>query len=66
MNEFQKRIGVGETHYGLGRTKPTRQRIVVAEEGLRKGQTGVVYTDHSDGRMDAKVITAPVKAFGKN
>jgi len=66
MNEFQERIGVGSTNYGLARTGSTRERLVTAEEGPRKGKTGVVYTDHADGRMDANVLTESVKAFGKN
>lgn len=61
MNEFQRRIGVGQPHYGLGRTGPTRERIVIAEEGERKGQTAAIQTDHADGRVDARVIVNTVK-----
>ena len=60
MNDFKSRIGVGETHYGLGRTGNTRQRKVVAEEGPRKGKTACVYTDHANGRVDAKVMVDTV------
>lgn len=61
MNEFQKRIGVGQTHYGLGRTGSTRKRKVIAEEGPRKGKVAAVQTDHGDGRVDAQVFVDPVK-----
>lgn len=60
MNEFQRRIGVGGTHYGLARTGPTRQRKVVAEEGSRKGKTAAIQTDHADGRVDANVFVDTV------
>jgi hypothetical protein len=61
VNEFQERIGVGTTNYALGRTGPTRDRTVTAEEGSRKGKTAVVYTDHASGRVDAKVLVDPIK-----
>lgn len=61
MNDFQKRIGVGRPHYGLGRTGPTRRRRIVAEEGPRKGRTAAIETDHSDGRQDAQVFVDTVK-----
>lgn len=61
MNEFQERIGVGTTNYALGRTGPTRQRMVTAEEGSRKGKTAVIYTDHASGRVDANVLVDPIK-----
>jgi hypothetical protein len=60
MNEFQKKIGVGETHYGLARTGPTRKRKVIAEEGTRKGKTAAIQTDHADGRVDAQVFVDTV------
>ena len=56
MNDFQRRIGVGETHYGLARTGPTRKRKIIAEEGPHRGTVGGVQTDHSDGRLDAHVF----------
>ena len=56
MTEFADRIGVGQTHYGLARTGPTRQRKVIAEEGSRKGRTAAIQTDHADGRVDAQVF----------
>lgn len=61
MNEFQKRIGVGEDHPGLARTGKTRQRKVVAEEGTRKGKTAAIQTDHADGRVDAQVFVDTIK-----
>lgn len=57
---FRERIGVRQTHYGLGRTGPTRQRTQIAEEGPRKGKPAAIYTDHSSGRVDAKVLVDPV------
>lgn len=60
MNDFQKKIGVGETHYGLGRTGPTRERKIIAEEGPRKGKTSAIQTDHADGRVDANVFVDTV------
>lgn len=61
MNEFQKRIGVGQTHYGLGRTGPTRNRRIIADEGPRKGRTAAIETDHASGRVDARVFVDPVQ-----
>ena len=58
---FKERIGVGQPHYGLGKTGPTRQRQVTAEEGPRKGKTGAVYTDHADGRTDATVLVDTIR-----
>lgn len=55
-SEWQNRIGVGTTNYALGRTGPTRQRIVIAEEGPRKGRTAAIQTDHKSGRVDAQVF----------
>lgn len=60
MNEWQQRVGVGETHYGLARTGPTRQRRVIAEEGPRKGKTAAIQTDHASGRVDAQVFVDTV------
>lgn len=56
MNEFQRRIGVGTVNYALGRTGPTRQRKVIAEEGPRKGRIAAIETDHKSGRQDAQVF----------
>lgn len=61
MNDFQQRIGVGETHYGLGRTGPTRTREIVADEGPRKGRTAAIQTDHANGRVDANVFVDTVR-----
>lgn len=60
-NEFQERIGVGKDHPGLGRTGPTRERTVIAEEGPRKGKTAAIQTEHADGRVDATVIVDPIQ-----
>lgn len=62
MNEFQRRVGVGQPHHGLGRTGPTRERRVIAEEGPRKGRLAAIQTDHADGRIDARVFVDPVRA----
>lgn len=59
-SEWQQRIGVGQPHYGLARTGPTRERIVIAEEGPRKGKVAAVQTDHADGRVDAQVFVDTV------
>jgi hypothetical protein len=60
-NAFQEKIGVGDTHYGLARTGPTRERKVIAEEGSRKGRTAAIQTDHADGRVDAQVFVDTVE-----
>lgn len=60
-NSFQEHIGVGETHYGLARTGPTRQRRTIAEEGPRKGRVAAINTDHADGHSDAQVFVDTVK-----
>jgi hypothetical protein len=62
MNEFQERIGVGSVNLSLGRTAPTRQRKVIAEEGPRKGRVAAIQTDHKSGRVDAQVFVDTVKA----
>lgn len=56
MTPWQERIGVGTTNYALGRTGPTRERTVIAEEGPRKGRTAAIQTDHKSGRQDAQVF----------
>lgn len=61
MNEFQKHIGVGTDHPGLGRTGPTRKRKIIADEGSRKGKTAAIQTDHADGRVDAQVFVDTVQ-----
>lgn len=61
MNEWQEHIGVGQPHYGLGRTGPTRERKIIAEEGPRKGRVAAVETDHKDGRQDARVFVDTVR-----
>lgn len=61
VNEWQRKVGVGRTHYGLARTGPTRERRIIAEEGPRKGRTAAIQTDHGDGRVDAQVFVDTVK-----
>ena len=61
MNEFQERIGVGKPHYGIARLGPTRQRVVVAEEGPRKGRAAGVQTDYKSGRVDGTAFVDTVK-----
>lgn len=56
MNDWQHHIGVGTRLNGLGSTGPTRQRVVIAEEGPRKGQVAAIQTDHASGRVDAEVF----------
>lgn len=64
MNEFQRRIGVGEPSHAFTTAKgrSPRKRKVIAEEGPRKGQVGGFQTDHPDGRMDAHVFAPPMTA----
>ena len=61
MNEFQQRIGVGQTCHAIGRTGPTRKRLVTVEEGPRRGQTGGFHLDHKDGRTDATVFAPSIQ-----
>lgn len=61
FTDWQRHVGVGQTHYGLARTGPTRQRKVIAEEGTRKGKTAAIQTDHADGRVDAQVFVDTVQ-----
>lgn len=62
MNKFQTHIGVGTTNYALTRTGKTRQRSVIAEEGLRKGKVAAIQTDHKSGRVDAQVFVDTVRS----
>lgn len=62
MNDFQEKIGVGSTNYALQRTGPTRQRKIVCEEGIRKGKTAAIQTDHKSGRVDAQVFVDTVRS----
>lgn len=56
-NDFQRRIGVGETVRAFGRLHgTTRQRPVVADDGPSRGSVTGFHTDHWDGRVDATVI----------
>jgi hypothetical protein len=65
VNEFQKRIGVGTVNYALGRTGPTRERRVIADEGPRKGKLAAIQTDHSNGRVDAQVFVDTIRRTTK-
>ena len=56
MNEWQQHIGVGQPHYGLARTGPTRQRKIIRQEGRSRGTVAAIETDHADGRVDATVF----------
>lgn len=62
MNEFQKRIGVGEKSYAFLRHKGTsRTTAVIREEGRTRGQVGGSQTEHWDGRVDATATPEPVE-----
>jgi len=61
MNKFQEHIGVGKPFYGIGRTGPTRERVIIAEEGPRKGKVSAIQTDYDSGRVDARVIVDTVQ-----
>lgn len=61
MNDWQAHIGVGTPNYSLGRTAPTRERKVIAEEGPRKGRVAAIQTDHKSGRVDAQVFVDPIR-----
>jgi hypothetical protein len=63
VNEFQKRIGVGEPCRAFGKLAgTTRTRPVVTEEGPTRGTVGGAHIDHWDGRVDAVVSPPTVKA----
>ncbi len=62
LSEWQRRIGVGQPHYGLARLGPTRARKIIADEGPRKGRVAAIETDHKTGRQDAQVFVDPVRA----
>ena len=61
MNDWQERVGVGQPCLAIGRTAPTRQRTVIAEEGPRKGRVAAIETDHKSGRVDAQVFVDPIR-----
>lgn len=61
MNEFQRRIGVGEQHYGLARLAGTTKRTpVIADDGPLRGQTVGERTEHDTGRVDARADAAAI------
>lgn len=66
LNDFQKRIGIGE----VSRAFPTkmgtsRNRPVIKEEGPSRGSVGGYHTDHWDGRTDAVVKPDVIRLKGK-
>jgi hypothetical protein len=65
VNEFQERVGVGRACVALGRTGPTRQRTVVADDGPRRGNVAGVEVDHKDGRVDATVYAPTIQVTSK-
>jgi len=65
VNEFQQRIGVGQTCHAIGRTGPTRKRLVTVEEGPRRGSVGGFHLDHKDGRTDATVFAPSINVTAK-
>lgn len=57
MNEFQRRIGVGEPSHAFAtaKGKSPRRRSVIRQEGALAGTVGGFQIDHPDGRMDAEI-----------
>lgn len=63
MNEFQKRIGVGEpSRISLKMQGGARTRTIVREEGRTRGTVGGTTTEHWDGRVDATATPETVRA----
>jgi hypothetical protein len=57
VNDWQQHIGVGVDRLSaIIRTPPTRRRVVIADEGPRRGRTAALATDHKSGRQDAEVF----------
>jgi hypothetical protein len=62
MNEFQRRVGVGERsrialrHAGTSKTSP-----VIREEGRTRGSVAGSTTEHWDGRVDAAATPETVR-----
>lgn len=66
LNDFQKRIGVGEASRAFPMKMGTsRNRPVIQEEGPSRGRVGGYHTDHWDGRTDAIVQPDVVRLKGK-
>lgn len=62
MNEFQRRIGVGErSRIGLKHQGGTKTTQVVREEGSTRGSVAGTTTEHWDGRRDSTVLAPTVK-----
>lgn len=56
MNEFQRRIGVGERQNSYGKhAGTTKTTPVVAYEGPNRGGLAGTQTEHWSGRVDATV-----------
>ena len=62
MNEFQRRIGVGEPCRSFGRLAgTTRNRPIGADDGPMRGRKVGHNTDHWDGRVDATVQAPAIR-----
>jgi hypothetical protein len=63
LNDFQKRIGVGEpSRIVLRRQGTTKSTTVIHEEGRARGSVGGKLVEHWDGRVDAVAAPQPVRA----
>ena len=61
MNEFQKRIGVGEpSRLYLRKAGTSKTSPVIKEEGRNRGNVGGKQTEHWDGRVDSVVVPDPI------
>lgn len=62
LNEFQRRIGVGEPSRIMLRRRGThRVSPVFRDDGPLRGTQGGTQTEHWDGRVDATVVPNPVE-----
>lgn len=63
MNEWQRRIGVGEPSRAfLTKAGTSRRRLITTEEGPTRGKVGGAEIDHWDGRVDAVVRPETIRA----
>ncbi len=61
MNEFQRRIGVGERQNCYGRhAGKTNTQPVVSDDGPLRGREVGSRTEHWSGRVDAQVKAASI------
>jgi hypothetical protein len=63
VNDFQRRIGVGQPSRAfrlVGGPGTTKRRAVKAEEGARAGRTVGATTEHGSGRVDATATPDPI------